>query len=89
MEGRLSKMKQNKMKLVTQDHDYIYDYKGELMTSANWTHDGVYMGINLYDGNNFLGTFDSPQEAIDEINNILSCKHTVCIVGGFSDYEVD
>jgi hypothetical protein len=74
------------MMIVTQDRDYIYPCTGNLETSANWTHDGVYMGINLYDGGRFLGTFDSPEEAIQEIKNIYNCKQKFYVVSGFSDY---
>jgi hypothetical protein len=75
------------MKIVTQDRDYIYKHKGDLVTSANWTHEGVYMGVNLYDGDNFLGTIDTPQEALDEITAILKYEHEVYVVSGFSDYD--
>jgi hypothetical protein len=77
------------MKIVTQDRDYVYEYGGDLETSANWTHDGIYMGVNLYDSGRFLGSYDSPQEALDEINAILKCEHNIYVVGGFSNYEVD
>jgi hypothetical protein len=79
--------------ILTQDRNYIYPLvSDELETSANWTHDGVYMGVNLYNGGKFLGTFDDPVEALQEISSILKCKQPFYVVNGFSDYgewEVD
>lgn len=73
--------------LVTQDRDEIWACTGDLETSANW-HEGIYMGVNLYDHGHFLGTFDCPAEAIQEINNIYKCKQAVYVIDGFSDYDI-
>jgi hypothetical protein len=76
-------MYNKKLMLVTQDRDYCFPCTGELETSANWTPEGVYMGVNLYDGGRFLGTFDCPDEAIAEIKNILNCKQRFYVINGF------
>lgn len=49
--------------------------------------DGKVVGINLYSDNDFLGTFDSPQEALDEMQHILHCKKLFCKVSGYSKWE--
>jgi hypothetical protein len=86
-EGVIKKNMNKGLMIVTQDRDYIYPFTGELETSANW-HDGVYMGVNLYEHGKFLGTFDCPEEAIQEINNIFNCKQRFYVINGFSDYDI-
>lgn len=83
------------MILFNQDRDLQMElYGDETFATIPIMACGDIMGINLYVTRDehemiLLGTFDSPQEAIDEIENIQSCEDMVYLVNGYdsSIYE--
>ena len=70
------------MYIVNQDRDRSFWYNGNLSTRPA-IFNGVCVGINLYTDNNFLGTFDSPQEALNEMERIQACRTFKCYVEGY------
>ena len=46
---------------------------------------GIFYGLNLMMGSKFLGTFDLPQSAVDEISRIYSHKGEIYAVPGYSE----
>lgn len=75
------------MYIVNQDRDQIYYHRGNLMTRPAIVAGKVF-GINLYSDDNFLGTFDSPKEALDEMTRIANCNKYLCFVSGYSKWDV-
>lgn len=49
---------------------------------------GVIYGFNLYIDGDFLGTFDSIKETIDEMKSIINCKQEYYCLKGFSDWDI-
>lgn len=70
------------MYIQDQDREHSYWYNGNLSTRPA-IFNGVCIGINLYTDNNFLGTFDSPQEALQEMESIQACKTYKYTVKGY------
>jgi hypothetical protein len=73
--------------IVNQDRDHRVPFNGELHT-VPVAYDGVIMGINLYTGTHFLGTFDSVAEALHEMNRIRRCPWSTYKVRGYAKWEV-
>ena len=70
-----------------QDRDKIVPSNGELYTMP-MVYDGVLMGINLYTGKHFLGTFDSIAEAMREMKRIRRSLAAIYKVRGYCKWEV-
>ncbi|MES1923311.1 hypothetical protein MHBO_004866 [Bonamia ostreae] len=79
----------NPLWLITQDHDAVihYDKAHDALYTLPQITDGVYMGINLYCSSSFLGTFDSVQEAVMEIDKIQQCTELHYFINDFKDWE--
>jgi len=75
------------MFIINQDRDKIYNCEGKLYASPA-IHKEKLLGINLYDNKNFLGTFDSIEQIMDEINKIVNFKSTYYCVNGYSDFDI-
>ena len=74
--------------IVNQDRDRIYHFDPHaFMYTAPIILDGTYYGINLMMGNAFLGTFDSPGEAVAEVSAIYNHQGEIYAVSGFSDWR--
>lgn len=73
--------------IVNQDRDRIYRFNADaLIYTAPVLHDGMCMGNNLMMGNAFLGTFETPEEAMREVSNIYNHTGEIYAVSGFSDW---
>lgn len=69
------------MVLVNQDMDMYTAYtKESTLVVAVVACNGVYFGYNLYCDDMMLGTFDSPERALEEVENIKDCKNPVYVV---------
>lgn len=75
------------MLILNQDREKLIVYKGGLYTMPVII-EGTLMGINLYCDDEFLGTFDSVKEALQEMDDIRMCKHEFYCVTGFSDFDI-
>lgn len=74
--------------LITQDHDNAILYNSDdTLITAPAVSGGKIIGINLMYKNHLLGTFDSCNEAIEEINNIANSSNHVYCISGYSDYD--
>lgn len=74
--------------VVTQDRDRIYPFDANaLIYTAPVIFEGVCFGNNLMMGNRFLGTFETPEEAIDEVSAIYNCRGEIYAVRGYSDWR--
>ncbi|WP_027399828.1 hypothetical protein [Anaerovorax odorimutans] len=76
------------MYILNQDRDQLF------FKSANkpllWHevfNNGVFYGCSLLLGKDLLGTFDSTEEVIKEVEQINSCKEEIYAVSGYSDYD--
>ena len=77
------------MLIYSKDRDQTFNFAGEnhnFHTDAKW-YQGVCAGINLYCDDFMLGTFDTVQEIIDEIDAIYNCPGDIYYVSGYSDYD--
>lgn len=74
--------------IVNQDRDCIYHFNPDaLIYTAPVIHSGLCMGNNLMMGNAFLGTFETPEEAMQEVSNIYNYAGEIYAVSGFSDWN--
>lgn len=74
--------------LLTQDRDEAILYNPEQpLVTIPVIVDGKIFGINLMYNNHLLGTFDSCNEAIEEIGKIASSTDPVYCMSGYSDYD--
>lgn len=76
------------MLILNQDRDELVEYRGELYTLPAIFKKQLY-GINLFLGEHLLGTFDSVQEAMEEIGKIQSCVREVYVISGYSAWETE
>lgn len=74
--------------LINQDQDTVIRFSPcVVMYTIPFLIDGKPYGINLMYGNKLLGSFDTLDEAIKVIDDILRCENRVFVVPGFSDYD--
>lgn len=74
------------MVLVHQFRDTYVAYSDQsVLIAALWVRDGIYFGWNLFCDNVLIGTFDSPQEAWSEIENVKFCAEPVYVVRSCDD----
>lgn len=74
--------------IVSQDRDHIFKFDPHApICTLPIFHDGVFYGLNLMMGSKFLGTFDSPEEAVDEISRIYNCRQEIYAVRGYCEKE--
>ncbi|MDP4117647.1 MAG: hypothetical protein Q8873_00440 [Bacillota bacterium] len=80
------------MFIINQDRDRIINVKKSDLPDALLTvpkfYKDVCMGINLYYKNTLLGTFDTVQDAIEEMNSIIICKRRFYCVRGHEPFEL-
>ena len=69
------------MFIVNQDRDELVELSGPLYTLPH-IYNGIIMAINLYTSGRLLGSFDSVDEAMDEIDNIADCPADYYAIGG-------
>ena len=69
------------MFIINQDRDELIELSGPLYTLP-LVFNGVVMAINLYTSGRLLGSFDSVEEAMDEIESIAECEADYCAIGG-------
>lgn len=74
------------MLLVNQDHDTLAEYPCVLQTYPVVRNEIIY-GINLYAETVLLGTFDSLDDVLKEINAIATCTEEYYCVTGGDDYD--
>lgn len=71
--------------IVTQDRDKVHRLNdGEYLYTTAIIHSDTIMGINLMMSDGLLGTFDSIEEAAEEINRIFDSNDEIIFVGGYS-----
>lgn len=74
--------------IVSQNRDYIFKFDPNAYICAlPIFHGDIFMGVNLMMGSKFLGTFDSPEEAVDEISRIYNCRQEIYAVRGYFERE--
>jgi len=82
------------MLIVNQDRDKAIEYSGELAVLPV-VHNGRCWGANLIMGVTLLGTFDTQDEGLEEVDEIQSYQGDVYYVSGYSAemedlcYEMD
>ena len=77
------------LSILTQDHDQIINFnEGDTIHTLPNVRKGVFYGINLYLRGKLLGTFDTVQEAKEEMENIVNCEHEYYCISGFSDWDI-
>lgn len=76
------------MLIVNQDFEVSkaieFNPQADSLYTVPVAHKGIILGINLYCRQEMLGTFDSLNEAIEEINKIFSSPHHVYVISGYS-----
>lgn len=71
--------------IVNQDRDQIYKFDpNALIYTAPIVHNNVLYGLNLMMGNRNLGTFDSPEEVVNEVSAIYNSNAEIHPVSGYS-----
>lgn len=76
------------MVVLNQDRDIILSFeKGDELKSELSIYEGIPQGINILFHDTVIGTFDTIQEVVDEITNIINCEYDYYVVSGFSDYK--
>jgi hypothetical protein len=75
------------MFVLTQDHDQLLVKGTKPLLWHEVKNNGKYFGCNLLLGKDLLGTFDTPEEAQQELCKINDFTGEVYIVSGYSDYN--
>lgn len=77
------------MIIINQDRETILDFINgiDFLECKLTKHNGINYGINLLLNNHILGTFDTLNEVVDEMQNIINCKYNYYVIGGFDDYK--
>lgn len=77
------------MIIINQDRDAVYTYNnGSVLMSAPALRNGTLYGFNLYiDETALLGTFDSVQEIITELQRIMNAFNDKTIIYQIMGYE--
>lgn len=76
-------------RIITQDRDQIYTFGGHTYLSPQPVmRDEICIGYNLLMGIS-LGTFDSMEEAVQEVNRILNSDSEIYAVSGYSEGGLD
>ena len=74
--------------IVNQDRDCAYKYEGIDYFNIEYKYlEEICICFNLYYRENFLGTFDSVDECVEEIYNIILSLSPIYFVNGYSFYE--
>lgn len=76
------------MLIVNQDRDLVVA-KTQPLYTAPVIVSGSLWGFNLFHGGTMLGTFDSLEEAIAEMNAIEACTDEIYFVNGYCNGEED
>lgn len=75
------------MFILSQDRDALIEFTPDMVLYAQLIiNEGVFYGLNLMLGKDFLGTYDNLQEVMAEIWNIANCNYDYYVMGGFEDY---
>ena len=76
--------------IINQDRDHIYRFSADaLIYTAPVIYEGLCLGYNLMLGSSFLGTFESAEDAVKEVSNILNHPGDFYAVSGYSERGVD
>jgi len=74
--------------IVNQDRDQIYLFTGnEPLYTAVIIYEDTVIGFNLLMSDKALGTFDSLQEVVEEVNRIFNNKDEIYAISGYSNGE--
>lgn len=77
------------MYIIDQDHEKRYKFtEGDVLLTMPVFHNGALWCINLKLNNRLLGSFDSTQDAMDEITKICNCIDPYYIVRGYSNFDM-
>lgn len=75
--------------IVNQDRDRIYPFDPSVLIYVTTVmHEEAYIGTNLMMGSAFLGTFEIPSQAVQEVSNIYNRTDEIYAVSGFSDWRL-
>ena len=70
--------------IINQDRDKIYKYEGQSYFQIKDNYfNGSFICVNLWYKDNFLGSFDTFNECIEEVFRIIFTKETFYIVSGY------
>ncbi len=70
--------------IINQDRDRVYTYTDkDVLFTVPAIHNKKLMGINLMLGTALLGTFNTLQEAIDEMTRIAGTNEDYALVAGY------
>lgn len=72
--------------IVDQDRENIYKVQQNTVFFAEANYmENQFFGLNLHMDKNFLGTFDTPLEIINEIKEIFCSTSDVHVVSGYCE----
>lgn len=73
--------------ILTQDHDQLLVRGNKPLLWHEVRNNGKYFGCSLLLGKDLLGTFDTPEEAQEEINKINEFTGEIYTVSGYENYD--
>lgn len=75
------------MFIVNQDRDQLIEFTGDLHSEPVFSND-LLIGFNLLTNGILLGTFNSMEEIISEIMQIVNCADDTYMINGYAPWDV-
>lgn len=75
--------------VINQDRDQIFLMKGDLVTMPVLSDERVLLGFALHCGDGLIGSFDSQEETIKVMEEIVNSEEEVYVTPGYEPWEDD